>query len=66
MIDIDRLNDIKIENYIFIIYYIIITISLYANKVETEYLITDDKEIREKYANCRVIPAGEITMTFFE
>lgn len=49
MIDIDRLNDIKIENYIFIIYYIIITISLYANKVETEYLITDDKEIREKY-----------------
>ena len=23
-------------------------------------------EIREKYANCRVIPAGEITMTFFE
>ena len=50
MIDIDRLNDIKIENYIFIIYYIIIiTISLYANKVETEYLITDNKEIREKY-----------------
>ena len=24
------------------------------------------EEIREKYANCRVIPAGEITMTFFE
>ena len=23
-------------------------------------------EIREKYANCRVIPAGERTMTFFE
>ena len=22
------------------------------------------EEIREKYANCRVIPAGEITMTF--
>ena len=24
------------------------------------------EEIREKYPNCRVIPAGEITMTFFE
>ena len=24
------------------------------------------EEIRKKYANCRVIPAGEITMSFFE
>ena len=61
MIDIDRLNDIKIENYIFIIYYIIITISLYANKVDKEKFegfkkekvnINEQKygkEIREKY-----------------
>ena len=26
----------------------------------------DIDKIREKYAKCRVIPAGEITMSFFE
>lgn len=65
MIDIDRLNDIKIENYIFIIYYIIIiTISLYANKVETEYLITDNKEIREKYRKLLFVIFGTAFLVY--
>lgn len=60
----DRLNDIKIENYIFIIYYIIITISLYANKVETEYLITDNKEIREKYRKLLFVIFGTAFLVY--
>lgn len=49
MIDYERIKSTKIEDLVFIIYYIIITLSLYANKIEREYLITKDKEVGEYY-----------------
>ncbi len=44
-----RLKQIKIENFIFIIYLGIIALSFYANKLEKEYLIHNNKEAKEKY-----------------
>ena len=34
----DKLEDINKENYIIIIYYILLTIYLYANYIETNYI----------------------------
>ncbi len=45
----DRIKETKIEDYIFIIYYVIITLSLLSNKIEREYLITNDMEKKEEY-----------------
>ena len=45
----DRIKEINIEDYIFIIYYIIITLSLYSNKIEKEYLISNNHEKKEEY-----------------
>ena len=42
-------------------------ITIDVKKTTNNVRIYDDTdEIRAKYPNCRVIPAGEITMTFFE
>ena len=42
-------------------------ITIDVKKTTNNVRIYDDTdEIRKKYPNCRVIPAGEITMTFFE
>lgn len=40
MIDYERIKDTRIEDFIFIIYYLIITLSLYSNKIERDYLYT--------------------------
>ena len=64
MIDYERMKEIKIEDYIFIIYYIIITLSLYANKIEQEYLITKDIESREKYRQLLYIIFGTATAIY--
>ncbi len=45
----DRIKETKIEDYIFIIYYAIITLSLYSNKIEREYLISGNLLKREEY-----------------
>ena len=49
MIDYERIKETKIEDFIFIIYYIIITLSLIANKIERKYLIYHDNISKEKY-----------------
>lgn len=45
----DRLNDIKIENFIWIIYIGIIALSYYANCLERKYFLTGQEEERKKY-----------------
>lgn len=64
MIDQERIKETKIEDLIFIIYYIIITISLYANKIEREYLKTKNPEKREKYRNLLFIIFGTATLVY--
>ena len=45
----DKLKEIEIENIIIYIYYILLTIYLYANKIETNYLYTQNISDRENY-----------------
>lgn len=49
MIDYERIKDTRIEDFIFIIYYLIITLSLYSNKIERDYLYTGNDYDRTKY-----------------
>lgn len=51
----DRLNDIKIENFIWIIYIIIIILSYYANKIETKYILYNNQKDKEEYRKLLLI-----------
>ena len=44
----DKLNDIKIENCICVIYIFIIILSWYANSKEKNFLINKDEKIRKE------------------
>jgi len=45
----DKLKDIKIENTIIYIYFILLSIYLYANKIEVNYIKYNNIEDKEKY-----------------
>lgn len=45
----EKLEDIKKENYIIIIYYILLTIYLYANYIETQYIKYGNEINKDKY-----------------
>ena len=49
MIDYERIKDTRIEDFIFIFYYLIITLSLYSNKIERDYLYTGNDYDRTRY-----------------
>lgn len=45
----DKLNDINIENHIWLIYIIIILASWYSNKLEKDYFLYNDIRSKNKY-----------------
>jgi len=45
----DRLKDLKIEDFIWIIYLIIIFMSYYSNSLERKYFLYNDINSRDKY-----------------
>ena len=45
----DKLKEIQMENYIIYIYFIILSIYLYANNIELDYLKYGREEDKEKY-----------------
>ncbi len=47
--DLSRLNDIKIENYIWIIYIGIIVLSWYANSKEKDFIINKNENSKKEY-----------------
>lgn len=51
----DRLQDIRIENYIWVIYIIIIFISWYANSKEKKFILYNDEVNRREYQNLLVL-----------
>ena len=57
-----RLKQIKIENYIWIIYLIIIGLSLYANSFEKKYFLYNDPCDKEKYRNINIIVFTIVTI----
>ena len=50
-----RLKEIKIENWIWVIYIGIIFLSWYANRQEKHYFIYKDEESRKKYRNLLIL-----------
>lgn len=50
-----RLKQIKIENFIFIIYFGIILLSLYSNRIEKKYLIYKDERDKERYRQLLIL-----------
>ena len=50
----EKLNDINIENHIWIIYIIIILVSWYSNSLEKQYFINNDMESKQAYHNIMV------------
>ena len=51
----EKLRQIKIENYIWIIYLIIIGISYYSNYLEKDYYVNNNLESKEKYRESLII-----------
>ena len=51
----DKLNDIKIENCIWVIYIFIIILSWYANSKEKNFLINQDEKSRKEYQNLLIL-----------
>ena len=51
----DRLQDIRIENYIWVIYIRIIFISWYANSKEKKFILYNDEVSRREYQNLLVL-----------
>ena len=51
----EKLHDIKVENFVWIIYIIIIGISYYANSKEVKYLLNDDEKSKKDYQNLMVL-----------
>lgn len=51
----DRLQDIRIENYIWVIYIIIIFISWYANSKEKKFILYNDEVSRREFQNLLVL-----------
>ena len=51
----EKLRQIKIENYIWIIYIIIIVISYYSNYLEKDYFVNNNIESKKKYRETLII-----------
>lgn len=51
----DKLHDIKIENFVWIIYIIIIGLSYYANSKEVKYILYDDEKSKKDYQNLMIL-----------
>lgn len=60
----DRLNDIKIENFIWIIYIIIIILSYYANNIETKYILYNNPKDKEEYRKLLLIIFTILTIIY--
>lgn len=62
----EKLEEIQLENKIIIIYYILLTLYLYANKVEINYLQYNNQEDKDKYRLLLYIVFGTTALiTFF-
>ena len=50
-----RLEDIKIENFVWIIYIGIIILSWYANSKETKFILYNDEKAKKEYQNLMIL-----------
>lgn len=61
----NRLKEIKIENYIWIIYIGIIILSYYSNSLEEDYLINNNLISKEKYRTIMIIIFSILVIVYF-
>lgn len=61
----DRLEDIRIENYIWIVYLVIIGISYYANYKEKRYILYDDVVSKREYQNLLTLIFSILVVVYF-
>lgn len=51
----DRLKDIKVENFVWLIYIFIIFLSYYANYKETNFILYNDNKSKKEYQNLLIL-----------
>ena len=51
----EKLNDIKIENMVWLVYIGIIILSYYANSKEKKYLLYNDQKAKKEYQDLLII-----------
>ena len=61
----DRLKDIKIENFIWIIYIGIIILSWYANSKEKNFILFNDEKIRQEYQNLIILIFSILVIIYY-
>lgn len=60
----NRLRTIDIENFIFIIYYLIVTLSIIANNIEKKYLEFGNEEDKNNYRALLFIIFGSVFIIY--
>lgn len=61
----DRLNDIKTENIIWVIYIFIIVLSFIANNYETNYIKYNDNKSKDDYRNLMLLIFSILVIVYF-
>lgn len=61
----DRLNDIKTENIIWVIYIFIIVLSFIANNYETNYIKYNDNKSKDDYRNIMLLIFSILVIVYF-
>ena len=62
---ISKLEDIKIENFVWIIYIGIIFLSWYANSREKKYLLYNDEESRREYQSILILIFSILVVVYY-
>jgi len=60
----DRIKEVNIENFILVIYYVIITLSLIDNYIEKRYLLYGDEKDKKTYRNLLFIIFGVVFLIY--
>lgn len=61
----DRLEDIKIENFIWVIYIGIIILSWYANSKEKKYILYNDQKSKKEYQNLMIFIFTVLVIVYY-
>lgn len=61
----DKLNELKVEDYIWVLYIVIIIASWYSNHLERMYFLNNDYSSKEKYKNIMIIIFLTLVIVYF-
>lgn len=61
----DRLEDIKIENEVWLLYLVIIGVSYWSNTFEKKYFLYNDEKAKEKYRLLTIIIFSVVAVVYY-